>query len=386
MPNEKGRRRRFGSVRQLCSGRYQARYQGPDGLPSTAPKTFDTEADALRWLTVTEAEVIRGDWFDWTAGEVPLREYAGKWIVERAGLAPRTVELYQSLLRLHIVPRLGDLDLVALTPGLVRSWRNDLLDRGVGRATVAKCYRLLRAVLNTAVDDELVRRNPCRIKGAGSEPAAERPVATAEQVLALAASMPARWSAFVLLGASTSLRWGELLALTRSDVDLDEGTVRVRRSASEVDGQVVMGPPKSEAGRRTVAIPASILPALQVHLDSYAEAGPRGRVFVGAKGATMRRGNFQTMWAKALKKAGLPRGFHFHDLRHTGNTWAAGSGANLRELMDRMGHSSMRAALIYLHANRGASKAIAAGIDRQLAEAAQQQDAKGTDDDDASGT
>lgn len=149
---------------------------------------------------------------------------------------------------------------------------------------------------------------------------------------------------------------------------------------------MVMGPPKSEAGKRTVAIPASILPALRVQLDSYAEAGPRGRVFVGAKGATMRRGNFQPMWAKALKKAGLPRGFHFHDLRQTGNTWAAGSGANLRELMDRMGHSSMRAALISMHANRGASKAIAAGIDRQLAEAAQQQDANGADDDDPSGT
>jgi len=123
-----------------------------------------------------------------------------------------------------------------------------------------------------------------------------------------------------------------------------------------------------------------------VHLDSFAEAGPRGRVFVGAKGATMRRGNFQPIWAKALKKAGLPRGFHFHDLRHTGNTWAAGSGANLRELMDRMGHSSMRAAVIYLHANRGASKAIAAGIDRQLAEAAEKQGAKAAEDDDSSGT
>jgi integrase len=198
--------------------------------------------------------------------------------------------------------------------------------------------------------------------------------------------MPARWSAFVLLGASTSLRWGELLALTRGDVDLDERTVRVRRSASEVDGQVVMGPPKSEAGKRPVAIPASILPALRVHLEEYAEAGAKGRVFVGAKGATMRRGNFQPMWAKALKRAGLPRGFHFHDLRHTGNTWAAGSGANLRELMDRMGHSSMRAALIYLHANRGASKAIAAGIDRQLSEAAQKKDAKRAEDDDSSGT
>jgi integrase len=82
------------------------------------------------------------------------------------------------------------------------------------------------------------------------------------------------------------------------------------------------------------------------------------------RGDQQRHGRFA-----ALKAAGLPKGFHFHDLRHTGNTWAAGSGASLRELMDRMGHNSMRAALIYLHANRGASQAIAAGIDRQLAEA-----------------
>jgi integrase len=108
-------------------------------------------------------------------------------------------------------------------------------------------------------------------------------------------------------------------------------------------------------------------------------------VFVGKKGATMRRGNFQPRWTKALKKAGLPRGFHFHDLRHTGNAWAADSGANLRELMDRMGHNSVRAALIYLHAARGASKTIAAGIDRHLA-AAQEKEAKRADGADPSGT
>ena len=84
----------------------------------------------------------------------------------------------------------------------------------------------------------------------------------------------------------------------------------------------------------------------------------------------MRRGNFQKMWAKARKPAGLPKGFHFHDLRHTGKTWAADSGASLRDLMDRMGHSGMRAALIYMHAIKGASRAIAAGIDRQLSVAA----------------
>lgn len=115
----------------------------------------------------------------------------------------------------------------------------------------------------------------------------------------------------------------------------------------------------------------------EAHLDTYSERGQRGRVFVGEKGATMRRGNFQAMWAKAIKAAELPKGFHFHDLRHTGNTWAADSGASLRDLMDRMGHSSMRAALIYMHASKGASKAIARGIDRQLSAAAKKPKCRG---------
>lgn len=148
--------------------------------------------------------------------------------------------------------------------------------------------------------------------------------------------------------------------------------MRVTRAVAEVRGEVVVVPPKTAAGTRTVALPEAVVPALRKHLDTYSERGPRGRVFVGEKGATMRRGNFQKIWAKALREAGIPRGFHFHDLRHTGNTWAADSGASLRDLMDRMGHSSMRAALIYMHANKGASRAIAAGIDRQLAAAAKE--------------
>jgi integrase len=367
MPNTKGRRRRFGSVRQLRSGRWQARYQGPDGLLRPAPRTFATETDANVWLTVTEAEIVQGNWTDPAAGRIPLGLYAAKWIAERPGLAPRTAALYQGLLRLHIDPALGSVDLVDLTPARVRAWRKDLLDSGVGATTVAKCYRFLRSVLNTAVDDEVVRRNPCRIKGAGAEKSSERPVATPDQVLALAAAMPERWRALVLLAATTSLRWGELMALTRGNVDLESGTVRVVNAVSEVKGRIVVGPPKTAAGRRTVAVPESVVAVLRSHVASFAEAGPRGRVFVGVKGATLRRTNFQAMWRRGIKAAGLPEGFRFHDLRHTGNSWAAGTGANLRELMERMGHSSTRAALIYLHAARDGDRSIAAGIDRHLA-------------------
>jgi integrase len=367
--NDKGRRRRFGAVRKLPSGRYQVRYPDPEsGLMRPAPHTFPTLTDADVWLMVTETEMRKGAWVDPDAGRVSLRDYGERWIEERPGLSRRTLTLYRGMLRNHIGPTLGGVELVDLTSAGIRSWRKGLLDGGLGPVTVAKCYRLLRSILNTAVDDELIRRNPCRIKGAGGEASPERPVATPAQVHALVAAMPPRWRALVLLAVAGSLRWGELMGLTRADVDLDAGTVTVLRSMSDDMGELLVVPPKSRASRRTVAIPAGVLPALRTHLAKYAESGAAGRVFVGPKGASLRRTNFQTTWVRARDAAGLPAGFRFHDLRHTGNTWAAGSGANLRELMERMGHSSTRAALIYLHAASEGHRRIADGIDGMLSE------------------
>jgi integrase len=357
-------RRRFGRVQELPSGRFRARYLGPDGLLRTAPNTFLTKTDAERWLSVVESDLLRGTWIDPAAGKVPLGEYADRWIDERPGLAPRTVELYRSLLRRHIRPTLGPVVLNDVTPARVRSWRKALLDGGASAVTVAKAYRLLKAVLNTAVDDELIRRNPCRIKGAGIEPSPERPTITIEQVYAIAQVIRPWFRALVLLAAFTGLRWGELLALRRRHLRLDEGIVEVRASLGEVGGQLVEGPPKSAAGRRDVAIPEAIVPELRSHLDEWSQAGADGRVFVGPKGATPRRSNFQATWSKAVEKAGVP-GLHFHDLRHTGNTLAA-EGASLRELMARMGHSSARAALIYQHATRDRERAIGAAISARI--------------------
>src|SRR5262245_26445235 len=93
---------RFGSVRQLRSGRWQARFPGPDGLMRPADRTFETQTDAEVWLSVIEADIVRGNWFDPDAGRVPLGDCAKRWIAERPGLSPRTVTLYDGLVRLHI--------------------------------------------------------------------------------------------------------------------------------------------------------------------------------------------------------------------------------------------------------------------------------------------
>jgi integrase len=163
------------------------------------------------------------------AGRVHFGKYARDWIEERPGLRPKTIELYRYLLRRHLVPVFGTRPLAEIREPHVRRWRKDLLDTGVTEVTVAKAYRLLKAILNTAVDDGLIRRNPCRIKGAGQEKSAERPVLTVPQVYALAAVTDERYRVLVLLAAFTSLRWGELAALRRSDIDIQVRTVRVAR-------------------------------------------------------------------------------------------------------------------------------------------------------------
>jgi integrase len=116
-----------------------------------------------------------------------------------------------------------------ITEARVRRWRRkNLLDTGVGPVTVAKAYRLLKAILNTAVGDGLIRRNPCQIKGAGQERSPERPVLTMRQVFDLADAFDSRHRTLVLLAVFCSLRWGELAALRRRHLDLASGTVAFR--------------------------------------------------------------------------------------------------------------------------------------------------------------
>ncbi|GAA3795334.1 hypothetical protein GCM10022226_13370 [Sphaerisporangium flaviroseum] len=191
----------------------------------------------------------------------------------------------------------------------------------------------------TAADDRIIPRNPCRIKGADEEKPDERPVLTVAQVFQLADLVPERLRALVLLATFASLRWGEAAALRRMDLDLNSGTVSVRQQHVELDtGELLVGPPKSRAGVRTVAIPSGITPVLEHHLASYTGPEDDALIFTGSRGGILRWSTFRRAanWAGATRKIGVP-GLHFHDLRHTGNTLATGSGASLRDLMERMG-------------------------------------------------
>ena len=361
--------RRFGYVRKLPSGRYSASYIDPNGLRRFAPDTFPSKPEAVDWLTIQESLMVRREWTDPDRGKVPFGPYAAAWISERPGLRPRTVYLYRWTLAKHLEPSFGRVFLSDIDPPMVRRWRLRLLDEGVSVSMVAKAYRLLRAILNTAVDhDELIRRNPCRIAGAGSETPDERPVLTVAEVMDLAGRVPDRFRAMILVATFGTLRYGEVSGLQRADLDLDAGTVFVRRSLTEIRGiGLVLGPPKSRAGLRTISLPGVLVEELRRHLRVYVDPEPSAFVFTGPKGKPIRRGNFNPLvgWTEVVESMGKV-GLHFHDLRHSGNTLAAQSGASTRDLMARMGHDSMNAAIIYQHATLQADRAIANALDAQL--------------------
>ena len=144
------------------------------------------------------------------------------------------------------------------------------------------------------------------------------------------------------------------MTVTRQHVQLDTG------------GVVVSGP-KSRASSRTVALPAAILPAIRAHLDGCVRQSPDSLVFTGSRGGVLRRSNFRrtVKWSQTVDAIGVP-GLHFHDLRHTGNSLAAATGASLRDLMDRMGHDSARVALIYQHKTTAAGRVIADALSIQI--------------------
>ena len=372
----KNGQRQFGNVRKLPSGRWQARALLPNGQRIKADRTFATKADATLWLDHQRTALAAGRRDDPERAGVSLDDFAWEWLGQQAHLAPRTREIYAHQLEAHVlaridddIPALGDIALNALTPELIRTWYQALIINYT-RSIAAKAYVRLRQVLNQAVDDERILRNPCRIRRAGAEHHQEQRFASMPELLDLVQATPERYRAMILTAGLAGLRQGELLALRRGDVDLLAEVIHVRRKRQQLDsGEIIEGAPKSEAGKRTVALPGPLVDVLRAHLAEFVAKGDDAYVFTSSDGQPIERNNFRNrVWLPATRAAGL-EGLRFHDLRHTAGTLAARTGATTKELMARLGHSSANAALVYQHASADRDRSIADGLSEMLREA-----------------
>lgn len=363
-----------GNVRKLPSGRYQARLQWPDKVRRSAPQTFLSKRDADEWLRAMHTDIVRAgkNWMALLAeSEEPpgltFEPYARAWIARREvrgePIADWTRVRYTSLLEKHLVPAFGALPLASITREAVQQWYGQLL---LNRPTTRRhAYGLLRSIMKTAARERLIPESPVDIEGAGS-PGRRRAVriATVEELDAIAEAMPERLRLSVLLGSWCAMRYGEVAELRRCDVLVREDgsmAIHVQRSVSWAISttEPKVGPPKTDAGDRLVAVPPNIVPVVRHHLKTHAQWGRTGLLFPHpVSGKQIPQGIFYKSWHKARKAAGRPD-LRFHDLRHTGLTLAARAGATVGELMLRAGHASPSAAMRYQQASAERDQQIA---------------------------
>jgi integrase len=377
-PPPRSTKRSFGRLRQFRSGRWKASYTGLDKKLYEAPHTFGAKVDAEAWLTDRRREIDRGLWSPPASAEQQkaargqrkaaaeqFKPYAERWLKTRTvrgrSLKPRTVEHYEKLLEDHIYPTFGAKPVRDITMQQVDGWyAKTLTDHPTMRAHT---YSLLRTILETArTRDRLIETNPCLIRGAGT---AERKIkpkpATLDELDVIVGEMPDRLKLMVLLASWCALRFGELVELQRGDIDVVEHVIHIRRAAVRVEKGWKVGDPKSEAGKRDVAIPPHIVPAVTDHLAKHVGNARDALLFPTKNGRHLQPSTLARHFTRARIKAKRPD-LRFHDCRHTGAVLAAQTGATLAELMARLGHSTPAAAMRYQHAAQGRDKAIAAAL------------------------
>jgi integrase len=304
-------------------------------------KTFRRRSDAQRWARSVEVRKDEGTYIDPKAGRLTFGDFFEHYLTTATHLKPSSRSLYEKHGARYLLPALGSRPLNSIKQTDVKALLGNL-SRRLGPPTVRSVYRLLRRVLNVAVEEDRIARNPAaRIR----LPAEERHVArflTPDEIAALVQETPGRYRTLFLLLAYGGLRIGEAAALRVGDLDLMRGRVQVRRNSVEVDGTLVEGTPKG--GReRTVRIPRFLADALADHLARFGEPrAPESRVFTGEAGAPLRQSRVRSrVFAPACRQAGLEPAPRLHDLRHTAVALAIAAGAHPRVVQEMAGHASI---------------------------------------------
>ncbi|MFT4235286.1 MAG: tyrosine-type recombinase/integrase [Microbacterium sp.] len=385
-----------------------------------APTTFATKKEAQEHLAMVNADRTRGTYIDPRKGERLFGDYAAQWVENggtRGKLAPKTAELYRDILKRQLDAFDAD-PLNVITPERVRSWyvgtrktlaapskpstartghpaRAWAMGQGIdvaptgrlapaiitaweeagspttemtrrpasqrrGEARLGQAYRLIHAIMGTAVADGLIAKNPCVIVGAGSVKDPERPYLAPEQLQSIVTAMGAAFDAPMKVMLGGHLRLGELVGLQRGDYDSERRSLRIERQTVVVASKEVVTATKTGQARE-VPLPPSVANLLDAHL-AETSGFPKSPMFTGKDGRGLSRHALQRAWAKGVKATGL-EGYHLHDIRHTGLTLAAVAGASQRELMARAGHRTSRAAGIYQHVAEGRLAVIADRLD-----------------------
>ena len=319
--------------------RYRAQWRGPTGKIGSKMCRRSHEAEAL--IRKMEAARDVGTYFDPALGRQPFGDLLEHVLATASHLRPSTLQLYRSQARLYLGPALGARPVSSIDTPAVREFVADLRAR-TGAGQTSSTFRLLRRVLQVAVDDGLIARNPARGVRPPVPPAREIRFLTGEEVALIAAEVNPRYRALVLLLGWRGPRFGEAAGLRVKDVDLFRGRLRIERALSVVGGQLLEGPTKTKRAR-SLRLPASLRDELTVHLERFSDPrDPEAPVFTNTLGHQLRHNSFRRqIFHPACDRIGISPRPRLHDLRHTAVALAIAAGAHAKEIQEMCGHSSM---------------------------------------------
>jgi len=321
------------------------------GKKITIQSGFPNKTAANRVRTVLEAEQIQGTYIDPRGGKMLLDEWAAIWWpLHEVGLGATSRKSEGARLRNHILPLLGENSLDEIDSLLVKSWVAQLLagdpdDEDFNRIplaakTIRNCHGLLYALMQGAVDQRLIRANPCYRTGLPKIRFKEQRYLDEAEIGRLVAALPEHWRPMIVLMVSTGIRWSEMAGLRVKRLDVLAGQLRVEETLHELAAghALVTGPPKTEQSRRTVTFP----PEVAQLLVPLVTMRPRdAHVFNMPDGAELRARKFwKSVWLRATAEAGL-EGLRIHDLRHTHAACLISDGIPLTGIQRRLGHSSI---------------------------------------------
>lgn len=323
--------------------RYDVRLRLPSGRAAIS-RTFRTRREAQSFERAELTDRSRGTWVDPRQAEMTFDRWAAQWLASDPAKRPKSKACDESTIRLHLSPTIGKRPVGSVTPldihRLAASW-------DAAPATVRRRYATLRAIFASAVEADVLGRSPCRgVKLPAVQQRAHRQLSP-DDVRRLAGEVGAEHRTMVFVGAVLGLRFGECAGLRVGRLDLLRGTLTVAESLGEVGGRLVVGAPKSAAGRRTMTMPVPLVRMLAEHLArrGLTAANETAYVFGDSQGRPVRYANFRTrVWLPAARRAGLDR-LGFHDLRRAAATAMVAAGVDVRTAQTRLGHSDPRLTL-----------------------------------------
>lgn len=315
-------------------------------------KSFDDLDNAIEWFKDGNDQIRKGTWIDPDRIGETLKKYSSNWLKNKVEISGKTMATYTSQLNVHILPELGESSLTSISNSDVRAWLSELIDAGVGSTTLRQSLRLLRAILEDAVDAGLCAHNPTKGVSIAKQAKKKAKALTPEQVKSLAAEC-GKYGNLIEFLAATGLRINEALALQVGDVDLNNSKLHVVRTwTMTASGRKVLGATKSRE-ERSISLSEQMVDLLTPLTKAK---GKSDYIFIGSNGDALDYGYFRRAYfIKAVKSLGF-EDVTIHWLRHTCASMLIRLGAPITTISEILGHSSIKITLdTYSHWYEGDS-------------------------------